>query len=84
MKIDWSKIWCCEPEMQGPASWNVIEIIITMQMAHREGIPLMRLSYLDKFQKIIIAILTILMGLVVMLATLEIIYPTFRSYVPIS
>ena len=34
----------------------------------------MRLSYLDKFQKIIIAILTILMGLVVMLATLELIY----------
>ena len=34
----------------------------------------MRLSYLDKFQKIIISILTILMGLVVMLATLELIY----------
>ncbi len=34
----------------------------------------MHLSYLDKFQKIIIAILTILMGLVVMLATLELIY----------
>ena len=32
------------------------------------------MSYLDKFQKIIIAILTILMGLVVMLATLELIY----------
>lgn len=34
----------------------------------------MRLSYLDKFQKFIIVILAILMGLVVMLATLELVY----------
>ncbi len=34
----------------------------------------MRLSYLDKFQKFIIVILAILMGFVVMLATLELVY----------
>ena len=34
----------------------------------------MRLSYLDKFQKFIIVILAILTGLVVMLATLELVY----------
>jgi len=34
----------------------------------------MGLSYLDKFQKFIIVILAILMGLVVMLATLELVY----------
>ena len=34
----------------------------------------MRLGYLDKFQKFIIVILAILMGLVVMLATLELVY----------
>lgn len=34
----------------------------------------MQLSYLDKFQRIIITILTTLMGLVVLLATLELIY----------
>ena len=34
----------------------------------------MRLSYLDKFQKFIIVILAILTGLVVLLATLELVY----------
>lgn len=34
----------------------------------------MQLSHLDKFQKIIISILTIFMGLIVMLATLELAY----------
>ena len=34
----------------------------------------MRLGYLDKFQKFIIVILAILMGFVVMLATLELVY----------
>lgn len=34
----------------------------------------MRLSYLDQFQKFIIVILAILTGLVVMLATLELVY----------
>ena len=45
-----------------------------MFIAHKEGISKMQFSYLDKFQRIIITILTSLMGLVVMLATLELVY----------